>query len=222
VNYHANQAAADETVAAVQALGRRALAVQGDVADRAACEAMTKRALDEFGFVDILVNNAGVGATAIGRPIVTDTKPEDFRWLMETHAIGSFHMCQLLVPQMRERPRGDVIMISSVGAQSFGATGGTYSAAKAAMEALAYTLAKEERRNGIHVNVVAPGLVETDMGEALVKFTRGVQSIHDLEANQPFGFLCQPADIANAVAFLASDDARYVTNQRITVSGGGF
>jgi NAD(P)-dependent dehydrogenase (short-subunit alcohol dehydrogenase family) len=196
--------------------------VRGDVADRAACEAMTQRALDEFGHVDILVNNAGVGATAIGRPIITDTKPEDFRWLMETHAIGSFHMCQLLVPQMRERPRGDVIMISSVGAQSFGATGGTYSAAKSAMEALAYTLAKEERQHGIHVNVVAPGLVETDMGETLVKFTRGVESIKELEANQPFGFLCQPEDIANAVAYLASDDARYVTNQRITVSGGGF
>jgi len=131
-------------------------------------------------------------------------------------------MCQLLVPQMRERPRGDVVMISSVAAQTHGATGGTYSAAKSALEALAYTLAKEERQHAIRVNVVAPGLVETDMGEALVKFTRGVKDIHELERSQPFGFLCQPEDIANAVAYLVGDEGRYVTHQRITVSGGGF
>jgi 3-oxoacyl-[acyl-carrier protein] reductase len=222
INYHSNSSAAEEVAERVRALGRRAVLLQGDVADREACERMVREALDALAYVDILVNNAGIGATAVGRPIVAETRPEDFRRLMATHAFGSFWMCQLLVPQMRERPRGDVIMISSVAAQSFGATGGTYNAAKAALEALAYTLAKEERQHGIRVNVVAPGLVETDMGEALVKFTRGVESIHELERNQPFGFLCQPEDIANAVVFLASEDGRYITNQRITVSGGGF
>lgn len=222
VNYHANAEAADETAARVRALGRRALTLAGDVADRDQCAGMVERALAEFGFVDILVNNAGVGATAVGRPLVAATRPEDFEWLMSTNAFGAFWMCQLLVPQMRARARADVVMISSVAAVTFGATGGTYSAAKAALEALAYTLAKEEREHGIRVNVVAPGLVETEMGEALVRFTQGVESIRELESRQPFGTLCQPEDIANAVRFLVSDDGRYITNQRIAVNGGGF
>jgi NAD(P)-dependent dehydrogenase (short-subunit alcohol dehydrogenase family) len=222
INYHSNAAAASAVAEAVQAAGRRALLLQGDVASHDDCERMCAEALEEFGFVDILVNNAGIGATAVGRPLVAETDPADYMRLMSTHAYGSFSMSQLLVPQMRERERGDVIMISSVATSGFGATGGTYSSAKAALEALAYTLAKEERANGIRVNIVAPGLVETDMGEALVQFTRGVESIDELAANQPFGFLCQPEDIANAVLYLVSNRGRYVTNQRIAVSGGGF
>ncbi|MPZ98757.1 MAG: SDR family oxidoreductase [Dehalococcoidia bacterium] len=222
VNYHSNDAAAAEVAEQVRALGRQAVTIRGDVSKYEECGAITQQAVDAFGYIDILVNNAGVGATALGRPIITETKPEDFEWLMATHAWGSFYMCQQLLPQMRERERGDVIMISSVAAQTWGATGGTYNAAKSAMEALAHTLAKEERQHGIRVNIVAPGLVETDMGETLVKFTRGVDSIKELAERQPFGFLCQPEDIANAVVFLATEEGRYVTNQRITVSGGGF
>ena len=178
--------------------------------------------LADFGHIDILVNNAGVGATAVGRPLIADTKPEDFEWLMATHAFGSFYLCQLLVPQMRELERGDVVMISSVAAQGFGATGGTYSATKSAMEVVAFTLAKEERRNGIHVNIVAPGLVDTDMGFKLVEFTQGVEDIRDLDGRMPFDHVCKPEEIATAVAFLVGPDGSYVTNQRIIVSGGGF
>jgi len=87
---------------------------------------------------------------------------------------------------------------------------------------MAYTLAKEERQHGIRVNVVAPGLVETDMGKLLMSFTRGVGDMRQLDANMPFGFVCQPEDIANAIAFLCSDEGRYITNQRLTVNGGGF
>jgi NAD(P)-dependent dehydrogenase (short-subunit alcohol dehydrogenase family) len=123
---------------------------------------------------------------------------------------------------MRELGRGDVVMISSVAAQAYPPRMGVYSIAKAGMEAMAYTLAKEERQHGIRVNVVAPGLVETDMGQSLVSFARGVDDIRTLAEGSPFGFLCQPEDIANAVLFLCSEQGRYVTNQRITVSGGGF
>lgn len=113
-------------------------------------------------------------------------------------------------------------MISSGAAQSFGANGGSYSVPKAALEALAYTLAKEERKHGIRVNVVAPGLVETEMGARLVRHAQGVEDMRTLAERQPFGFLCQPEDIANAVAFLCSEEGRYITNQRLTVNGGGF
>ena len=118
--------------------------------------------------------------------------------------------------------RGDVIMVSSVAAQGYGPRMGVYAIAKAGMEAMAYTLAKEERQHGIRVNVVAPGLVETDMGKLLMNFTRGVGDMRQLDPNMPFGFVCQPEDIANAIAFLCSDEGRYITNQRLTVNGGGF
>jgi NAD(P)-dependent dehydrogenase (short-subunit alcohol dehydrogenase family) len=93
---------------------------------------------------------------------------------------------------------------------------------KTAMEAVAFTLAKEERPNGIHVNIVAPGLVETDMGKRLVRATRGVEDIRELDAASPFGRVCQPEDIANAVIYLVDQAGSYVTNQRIYVNGGGF
>ncbi len=90
------------------------------------------------------------------------------------------------------------------------------------MEALAMTLAKEERQHGIRVNIVAPGLVDTDMGRGLVNLTRGVTDMRALDGGSPFGFVCQPQDIANTVAFLVSDGGRYITGQRITVDGGSF
>lgn len=219
INYHSNADAARAVADEVRALGRRAEIYQADVAVEEDCRGLASAALADFGHVDILVNNAGIGATAVGRPHVADTGPEPFERLMAAHAYGPFYLCQSLVPQMRDLPRGDVIMISSIGAQGYGATGGTYSVAKSAMEALAHTLAKEERANNIHVNVVAPGLVETDMGLALVKFTRGVESMRELDASQPFGRVGRPEDIANAVAFFVGPRGSYITNQRLTVSG---
>ena len=206
INYATNAEAAREVAEAVRALGRRADTYQADVADWGACEAMAKRALNDFDAIDILVNNAGVGATSIGRPLVTETDPADMQRLLDVHVLGSLHTSKLFVPLMRERERGDVIMISSVATQGFGATGGTYSAAKAAMEALAYTLAHEERRHGIRANVVAPGLVDTDMGFMLMEFTQGVSDMRSLDEGSPFGFVCKPEDIANAVVFLVSDE----------------
>jgi 3-oxoacyl-[acyl-carrier protein] reductase len=180
------------------------------------------RVLADFGKVDILVNNAGIGSIHVGRPLVVDTPPEDMLKLYHHHVMSCLYLVRLLVPQMRTLARGDVIMISSVAAQALGANGGTYNVAKAGMEALAFTLAKEERRYGIRVNVVAPGLVETDMTRTLMARTRGIEDLRQLDEGSPFGFMCQPEDIGGAVAFLCSESARYITNQRITVSGGGF
>jgi NAD(P)-dependent dehydrogenase (short-subunit alcohol dehydrogenase family) len=123
---------------------------------------------------------------------------------------------------MRALERGDVVMVSSVAAQLHGPRMGVYAIAKSGMESMAFTLAKEERAHGIRVNIVSPGLVETDMGKRLVQFRSGVEDIRTLDANSPFGFVCQPEDIANAVAFLVSEEGRCITDQRITVNGGGF
>ncbi len=219
INYARSADAAAEVVAAIQALGRRAEAYQGDVSDYAQCEAMTASVLRDFGAVDILINNAGIASRGSA---VVDTDPAEMERVVRTHAFGSFYVSQLIVPQMRAQPRGDVIMISSGAVLNNSARGGPYNMAKAAMEALAQTLAKEERPNGIHVNVVGPGLVDTEMGRRLVRATRGVQDIREIDATSPFGFVCQPEDIADMVVFLCSPQARYVTNQRIYVNGGGF
>jgi NAD(P)-dependent dehydrogenase (short-subunit alcohol dehydrogenase family) len=222
VNYASNAAAADGVVREITALDRRARAFQADIGSQEDCERMVREVQAEFGGVDILVNNGGIGQSTIGRPRVVDTRPEELLTLLSQHAIGAFHLSRLLIPGMRERARGDIVMISSIATRNFGARMGAYSMAKAAMEALAFVLAREEREHGIRVNVVAPGLVETDMGANLVRQAYGVTSIHEMESRVGFGFLCQPSDIANAVVFLCSEQGRYITGQVLRVDGGGL
>ena len=217
VNYTRHPDEANAVVAEIQKLGRKAGAFQGDVSDYASCEAMVAKALGEFGNFSILINNAGIASR--GNSVV-DTDPEEMRRVVSTHAFGSFYMSQLLIPQMRQQARGDIVMISSGAATGLNARGGPYNMAKTAQEAIAATIAKEERANGIHCNIVAPGLVETDMGTRLMK-ARG-NDIKTMAPTSAFGRVCQPEDIADAVLFLCSDAASYITNQRIPVNGGGF
>jgi NAD(P)-dependent dehydrogenase (short-subunit alcohol dehydrogenase family) len=221
INYARNAAAAEEVAETVRKHGRRAGLYRADVADYAACKTMVAGALGDLGRIDILVNNAGIGSAAVGRPRIADARLEDLQRLFGANLWGPIHLCRLLIPQMREARRGDVIMISSVAAQMLAEGFGTYSIGKAGMEALAHTLAREERPHGIRVNIVAPGLVETDMGASLIKQMLDLDDMTALAEQAPFGLLCQPEDIANAVVFLCSEQARYVTNQRLTVDGGG-
>ena len=218
VNYRKDAEAAQETVASIEKLGRRARAYQASVDDRAADEAMVAAALDDLGPIDILVNNAGIASR--GRSVVS-TEFAEIQRVVGTHAFGAFHLCQLLVPQMRDRGRADVVMISSAATQYWAGWSSPYNMGKAALEALAFGLAKEEQSHGIRVNVVAPGLVETEMGRRLVKGSAGVEDIRTLDAASPFGRVCQPEDVANVVRFVVSDAAGYVSGQRIYVDGGG-
>jgi 3-oxoacyl-[acyl-carrier protein] reductase len=220
INYASSKGAADEVAAAVTALGRRAAVYQADVADQQACEAMCSAAIDEFGQIDILVNNAGIGSSAVGRPTVNEASIEQWQLLLGANLWGPIYMTGALIPHMRAADRADIIMISSIAAQSMGPRMGLYSVGKAGMEALAHTLAKEEVAHGIRVNIVAPGLVDTDMGRKLVSLLPGTDDMRELDANMPFGFVCTPEDIAATVAHLCSPDGRYITDQRITVSGG--
>jgi NAD(P)-dependent dehydrogenase (short-subunit alcohol dehydrogenase family) len=222
VNYNGSKDAAEEVAAAVQAMGRKARVYQADVGRREACIAMAEAAIADFGQVDILVNNAGIGSSGVGRPTITEATPEQIDLLMGANLLGPMYLSKAIIPNMRQAVRADIIMVSSVAAQTFGPRMGLYSITKAGVEALAYTLAKEEREHGIRVNVVAPGLVETDMGRKLISLLPGPDDMRERDKTAPFGYVCQPEDIAAAVAFLCSDDARYITNQRITVNGGGF
>jgi NAD(P)-dependent dehydrogenase (short-subunit alcohol dehydrogenase family) len=111
-------------------------------------------------------------------------------------------------------------MISSAATKGLSANGAPYNMGKAALEALAATLYKEEVKSSIRVNVVAPGLVETEMGRRLVRATQGVEDLRQLDAHMPFGRVCQPDDIANVVRYLVSDANSYVTGERLYVNGG--
>jgi NAD(P)-dependent dehydrogenase (short-subunit alcohol dehydrogenase family) len=152
---------------------------------------------------------------------VVDTDPAEMQRVIATHAFGPHYLAKLALPKMRELDRGDIVMISSVATRSFGSHGAPYNMGKNAMEALAFTLSKEERPHGIRVNIVAPGLVETDMGKRLIKATQGVQDIRTLDEGMPFGRVCQPQDVANVVHFLVSDQNSYLTGERVYCDGGG-
>ena len=221
VNYRNDREAAEETVAAITEAGGVARAYGASVDDSDAVATMVENVVSDFGGIDILVCNAGVASR--GRS-VADTDPTEVERLLATHAVGPHHMARSALPSMRTRGRGDIVMISSVATSHMSANGAPYSMGKAAMEALAMTLAKEERQFGIHVNVVAPGLVETDMGLRLARAMTGQKEMADLRAldkASPFGRVCQPLDVANVVLWLCSDGAGYVTGQRIECDGGG-
>ena len=161
-------------------------------------------------------------ATAASRgQTVENTEPAELERVMSTHAFAGHYLARLVLPSMRTCERGDIVMISSAATKSFRANGAPYSMAKAALEALAYTLAKEVRADGIHVNVVAPGLVETEMGRRLMQATAGVQSLRELDERMPFSRVCQPEDVANAVRYFVSPHNTYMTGERVYVDGGG-
>tara|TARA_Y100001934_G_scaffold121151_1_gene148115 strand:- start:161 stop:922 length:762 start_codon:yes stop_codon:yes gene_type:complete len=217
INYARDDAAAAETVGEIRALGRRAEAYQAAVQNYEDDQQMVDGVVRDLGPISILVNNAGIASR--GRS-VADTDPAELERVVATHAFAAHYLSQLALPSMRTCERGDIVMISSAATKGLGANGAPYNMAKAAQEALAQTLFKEERANNIRVNIVAPGLVETEMGKRLVKATQGVEDLRQLDASMPFGRVCQPDDIANVVRFLVSPRNSYVTGERLYVNGG--
>ncbi|WP_298670505.1 SDR family NAD(P)-dependent oxidoreductase [uncultured Sphingomonas sp.] len=218
VNYRRDADAAAEVVREIEAMGRTAKAYAASVDRFEECATLVAAVLADFPAIDILVNNAGIASR--GQP-VADTDPGELERVLRTHAFAPHYMAKLVLPTMRARPRGDIIMISSVATLYNAANGAPYNMGKAAVEALAQTLAKEERKHGIRTNIVAPGLTVTDMGERLAKATRGVASIHDLDAQSPFGRVSTPEDVAAAVAYFVSTDGEYANGQKINLHGGG-
>jgi len=218
VNYRRDSESAAATAAAIGDLGRRAAAFEASVDDPEAAAGLAAAVLAGFGPIDLLVCNAGIASRG---STVADTSLSEVDRLMRTHVYSAFQLCGALLPAMREQPRGDLVFISSVAARHVAARSAPYTMAKVALEALALTLAKEERPHGIHANVVAPGLVDTEMGRRLVKGMMGVDDISSLGASSPFGRVCRPEDIADVVRFLVSPAAGYITGQVVTVDGGG-
>jgi 3-oxoacyl-[acyl-carrier protein] reductase len=218
LNYRREQAAADEVVAEIEKLGRKAKAYAASVENFAEDQAMVEQVVADFGGIDILINNAGIASRGQS---VFDTDPAEMERVVRVHAFGPHYLCKLVLPHMRKRARGDIVMISSVATLNNNANGGPYNMGKAAMEALALTLAKEERGHGIRVNIVAPSLTVTEMGRRLARATTGHEDIHALDERSPFGRVSTPDDVAAVVAFLVSSANPYVSGQKVNVNGGG-
>lgn len=218
VNYRRDEAAAAETVANIEKLRRGAKAYSASVENWNDDVAMVEAVIRDFGHLDILVNNAGIASRGLA---VADTDPAELERVIRVHALGPHYLCKLAIPHLRTRGRGDIIMISSVATLQMSAKGAPYNMGKAAMEALALTLAKEERKYGIRTNIVAPSLTVTEMGIRLAKATAGVKEIAELDAASPFGRVSTPEDVASVVTFLVSNANPYVNGQKISVDGGG-
>jgi NAD(P)-dependent dehydrogenase (short-subunit alcohol dehydrogenase family) len=197
-------------------MGRRALAFQADVTDYDKVKELVDKTFEAFGKVDILVNNAGIASR--GKHII-DTDVDEVHRVMNVHVFGAFHFIQSVLPYMRKQKRGDIHFISSMGAVHCLPGHGPYAMAKAALEVMARVLAKEELANNIRVNVIALGLVETEMGSRLVKATTG-EDIKAIYSRMPFGRVCQPADVGNLCAFLCSDEGSYISGHVIYLDGG--
>ncbi len=220
VNYRRDEEAAQETVAAIQKLGRKAKAYSASVENFDEDQKMVADVLKDFGSIGILINNAGIASRG---QTVADTDPLELERVLRVHAMAPHFVSKLVIPHMREQKRGDIIIISSVATLSHSANGGPYNMGKAAAEALALTLAKEERKFGIRTNIVAPGLTDTDMGRRLAAARAGKKDmdIHELDDRYPFGHVCGPEEVAAAVVYLVSDANPYANGQKINIDGGG-
>lgn len=221
INYKRDRESAEETQRAILDAGGTATIHQGSNDIPEENVALVADVIKTHGTIDIAVLNGGVASK--GRS-VENTEAEELWNLVAVHALGPHQLCRALVPHMRGKERADIVFISSVATSGMNANGAPYNMGKAAMEALALTLAKEERPNNIRVNIVAPGLVETDMGVRLARAItgrKGMEDLRSMDSDAPFGRVCQPSDIANAVLYFCSPMASYVTGQRIQIDGGG-
>ena len=191
--------------------GYRVHAAEGDVSAFDSCAEMFNRILEEVGAVDILVNNAGITRDSVFKRMTE----QDWMAVINTNLNSVFNVTRQVIDGMVERGWGRVINISSVNAikGQFGQT--NYSAAKAGMAGFAKALAQEVVRKGVTVNTVSPGYVETDMVKAIRQEIR-----EQIVASIPMGRLARPEEIAAVVAFLASDEAGYITGANISVNGG--
>lgn len=201
------QALAEE----LEAQGRSAMAVQADVADREAVTDAIRRVEAAFGPVSLLVNNAGIAQ----QRQFQDIDPAFWRRLFAVNVDGAFHTIQAVLPHMIHEKAGCIINTSSIWGQRGASCEVAYSSTKAAIIGLTRSLAMELAPSGIRVNCVAPGVIRTDMVEVL-----GQETLEELACETPLGRLGVPEDIAEAVAFLASDRASFITGQVLTSDGG--
>jgi 3-oxoacyl-[acyl-carrier protein] reductase len=210
-SYRGNADAAKATAAEIESLGTKALAIQGDVKDPESAEAVVKATLDAFGKVDILVNNAGITRD----DLIMRMSEDAWRDVLETNLFGAFWMTKAVTRPMLKARAGRIINITSVSGQAGQMGQANYSSAKAGLIGLTKATARELASRGITVNAVAPGFVLTELTQDLPENLQ-----NEITARTPLGRFGTTEEVADAVAFLVSDEAGYITGQVLAVDGG--
>lgn len=211
IGFAGREHAAAAVVSAIEDAGGRACALQGDVSDPAACAALVERTISEYGRLDILVNNAGITRDGL----LVRMSDDDWRAVIETNLSGAFYTTRAAARPMMKQRSGSIVNIASVVGMMGNAGQANYAAAKAGLIGMTKTVARELAGRGVRANAVAPGFIETDMTSSLSDSAReGALSMIAM------GRMGSAEDIAAVTAFLASDDAAYITGQVIAVDGG--
>ena len=211
LNYRSSEEKAIETENEIKAFGVEVLRVKGDISNISDVENLIKSAKEKFGKIDIMVNNAGITKDTL----ILRMKEEDFNSVIDVNLKGVFNCLKTITPVMVKQREGKIINLSSVVGIAGNAGQVNYAASKAGVIGMTKSLAKEIGARGITVNAVAPGFIETDMTEVL-----GEKFKEETKKAIPLKRLGKPEDVANVVAFLASEDANYITGQVIQVDGG--
>ena len=211
LNYNSSEKKALEIAKQIEKLGVKCLTVKADVSIESEVIAMVDTALKDFGRIDVLVNNAGVALSKLFQLTTTDEVARVFG----VNTFGVINCSKAVVPSMVSEKAGKIINISSIWGKVGASMETIYSASKGAVIAFTMALAKELAPSGISVNCVCPGVIDTDM---LLEYTEDDKK--DLKEQTPLNRLGTPQDVANAVYFLASDNATFITGQVITVDGG--
>lgn len=209
--YAGNEAAANETAAACESLGAKAVTIRCDVSKEDEVKALMDAALKTFGRIDILVNNAGITRDGL----LMMMKPEDFDAVIAANLRGSFLCMKAVARQMVKQRYGRIVNLSSVVGLRGNAGQVNYAASKAGVIGMTKSLAKELAGRNITVNAVAPGFIDTDMTAALTETAKNA-----VLGSIPMGRIGTPENVAKAVAFLAGEDAGYITGQVLAVDGG--
>ena len=211
INYRGNSAAAEETERLCRELGAEVLLVQGDVSRAEDCEKLAAQAKEAFVRVDVLVNNAGITRDGL----LARMTEEDFRAVLDVNLVGPWNMMKAVNRIMMKQRYGRIVNLSSV-TGLMGNMGQTnYAAAKAGILGMTKSYAREVASRGITVNAVAPGFIDTDMTEAMPEGAKD-----KIVTGIPMGRTGKPEDVAEAVAFLASEQAGYITGEVLRVDGG--
>ena len=211
LNYRKENEDLDNTKKEIEKIGRKCVAVKGDVSSYEDCENFVKKVIEQYGKIDVLVNNAGITKDNL----LMRMKKEDFEDVLNVNLVGTFNVTKNVIPYMMKERNGRIINISSVVGIAGNAGQTNYSASKAGIIGFTKSLAKEVASRNILVNAVAPGFIETNMTDVLKDEIK-----ENIAKNIPLKRMGNAKDVANLVNFLASNESSYITGQVINVDGG--
>lgn len=212
INYASNSQAAEETASLVEKAGGRAITISADVSDSASVDAMLDSVVEKWGRLDVLVNNAGI---AVQVPGILEISDELFLRTLQVNLLGAFYSIRSAIPKMKAAGGGRIVNISSIAAKTGGMVGAHYAASKAGLLALTIKTARELASQGITVNAVLPGLIDTEMAEPLIDAAG--DSIKQIV---PLGRVGSPGEVASLVRYLCVEAPLYLTGECITMAGG--